>query len=201
MIFGIDRAGPDAGYPDDLVGKPIVYIAWNHSGSADDVERDTAGLRVGPTPVTTTIASVPYLEVQTAHDLAFAWGGRSFIKSQNGNDVRSRGARRARRARRDRAGGGELLDHRPRWRDRARSRGRDGLCRSSVRRSTSARTRHWSDPALDEANVDWCRRVMAVVEPDSRARRLCERQCRRRPGGDAPVLRRREARAPGRAEA
>jgi len=24
----------------------------------------------------------------------------------------------------------------------------------------------WSDPALDEANADWCRRAMAVVEPD-----------------------------------
>ena len=48
MIFGIDRAGPDAGYPDDLIGKPITYLAWNHSGSADDVERDTAGLRAGP---------------------------------------------------------------------------------------------------------------------------------------------------------
>ena len=45
VIFGIDRAGPDAGYPDDVVGRPIAYLAWNHSGSADDVERDTAGLR------------------------------------------------------------------------------------------------------------------------------------------------------------
>ena len=66
-----------------MVGKPIVYLAWNHSGASDQVERDTAGLRVGPTPVTTTIGSSPYLNVQTAHDLAFQWGGRSFIKSQN----------------------------------------------------------------------------------------------------------------------
>ena len=34
---------PDAGYADDMVGKPIVYFAWNHSGAAEDVERDTAG--------------------------------------------------------------------------------------------------------------------------------------------------------------
>ncbi len=24
----------------------------------------------------------------------------------------------------------------------------------------------WTDPALDDANADWCRRVVAVVEPD-----------------------------------
>jgi FAD/FMN-containing dehydrogenase len=73
MIYGFDRAGPDAGYPDEIIGKPIVYLAWNHSGSADDAERDTAGLRLGPEPLTTTIGSSPYLDVQTAHDLAFAW--------------------------------------------------------------------------------------------------------------------------------
>src|SRR5207248_4072715 len=47
-----------------------------------------AGLRVGPEPLTTTIGSSPYLEVQTAHDLAFAWGGRSFINGHYANDVR-----------------------------------------------------------------------------------------------------------------
>ena len=43
---------------------------------------------IGPEPLTTTIGSSPYLDVQTAHDLAFAWGSRSFIKSHNANDVR-----------------------------------------------------------------------------------------------------------------
>ena len=200
MIFGIDRAGPDAGYPDDLVGKPIVYLAWNHSGAADDVERDTAGLRAGPTPVTTTIASVPYLDVQTAHDLAFAWGSRSFIKSHNGNDVRR-----------------EALDELVELVATAPGEGTFSVTAlgGAIGRVPEDATAYagraaafdlsadssWSDPALDEANADWCRRALAVVEPDFDARRLCERQRRRRPGGDAPVLRRREARAPGRPEA
>ena len=141
VIFGIDRAGPDAGYPDDLVGKPITYLAWNHSGSAEDVERDTAGLRVGPTPVTTTIASVPYLDVQTAHDLAFAWGSsRSFIKSHNANDVRREAL-------------DELVELVATAPGRGRSRSRPWAARSAAcprtrrpmpaerRRSTSARTR------------------------------------------------------------
>jgi FAD/FMN-containing dehydrogenase len=165
VIFGIDRAGPDAGYPDDLVGKPITYLAWNHSGSADDVERDTAKLRAGPTPVTATIGSAPYLDVQTAHDLAFAWGSRSFIKSHNANDVRR-----------------EALDELVELVATAPGEGTFSVTAlggaigrvaedatayagraSAFDISTDA---NWSDPALDDAMSGWCRRVFAVVEPD-----------------------------------
>jgi FAD/FMN-containing dehydrogenase len=166
VIFGIDRAGPDAGYPDDLVGKPITYLAWNHSGSADDVERDTAGLRAGPTPVTTTIGSVPYLDVQTAHDLAFAWGSsRSFINSHNGNDVR-RGALDELVELVATAPGegtfsvtalGGAIGRVPE--DATAYTGRASAFDLSADSS-------WTDPALDEANADWCRRALAVVEPD-----------------------------------
>jgi FAD/FMN-containing dehydrogenase len=165
VIFGIDRAGPDAGYPDDLVGKPITYVAWNHSGSADDVERDTAGLRVGPTPVTTTIGSAPYLDVQTAHDLAFAWGGRSFIKSHNANDVRR-----------------EALDELVELVATAPGEGTFSVTAlgGAIGRVPEDATAYagrastfdlsadssWTDPALDEANAAWCRQALAVVEPD-----------------------------------
>ncbi|HET6381114.1 MAG TPA: FAD-binding oxidoreductase [candidate division Zixibacteria bacterium] len=70
LIFGIDRAGDDA--PDGMAGRPIVYVSWNHSGSADAVERDTAGLFAGPQPASEAIGSQPYLEVQTAHS---RWDG------------------------------------------------------------------------------------------------------------------------------
>src|SRR4029079_2669392 len=69
LIFGIARAGEGEGYPEDAVGRPVAYIAWNHGGSAGDSERDTAALRSGPTPLTSTIGSAPYLDVQTAHAL------------------------------------------------------------------------------------------------------------------------------------
>jgi FAD/FMN-containing dehydrogenase len=165
VIFGIDRAGADAGYPDDLVGKPITFLAWNHSGSADDVERDTAGLRVGPTSVATTIGSVPYLDVQTAHDLAFAWGSRSFIKSHNGNDVRR-----------------EALDELVELVATAPGEGTFSVTAlgGAIGRVPEDATAYagrasafdlstdssWTDPALDEANADWCRRALAEVEPD-----------------------------------
>ena len=165
IIFGIDRAGPDAGYPDDMIGKPITYLAWNHSGSADAVERDTAGLRAGPKPTTTTTGSAPYLDVQTAHDLAFAWGNRSFIKSHNANDVRRQALDEL----------VELVGTAPGWgtfsvtalggaigrvaEDATAYAGRDAAYDLSVDSS-------WSDASLDQANMDWSRRVMAVVEPD-----------------------------------
>ena len=165
-IFGIAQAGPDEGYPEDIVGKPIVYLAWNHSGSADEVERDTAGLRVGPKPLTTTIGSAPYLDVQTAHDLAFAWGNsRSFIKSHNANDVR----REALDGLVELAGAapgdasfsvtalGGAIGRVPE--DATAYAGRASAFDLSADSS-------WTDPSLDAANVDWCRRAMTIVEPD-----------------------------------
>lgn len=165
FIFGIDRAGPGAGYPDDLVGKPIVYLAWNHSGSADDVERDTAGLRVGPTPLTATIGSAPYLDVQVAHDLVFAWGSRSFIKSHNANDVRREALDELVELVATAPGEGTFsvtalggaIGRVPE--DATAFAGRS----SAFDLSTDA---NWTDPALDEAMADWCRRVLGVVEPD-----------------------------------
>jgi FAD/FMN-containing dehydrogenase len=164
-IFGLDRAGPDAGYADDMVGRPIVFFAWNHSGAVEDVERDTAGLRQGPEPLTTTIGSVSYLDVQTAHDLAFAWGSRSFIKSHNANDVRPEALDELVELVADVPGdatfsitalGGAI----GRVAEEATAyAGRDVAFDLSADSS-------WSDPALDEANAEWCRRAMAVVEPD-----------------------------------
>ena len=164
-IFGLDRAGADAGYADDMVGRPIVFVAWNHSGAAADVERDTAGLRSGPAPLTATIGSAPYLEVQTAHDLAFGWGSRSFIKSHNGDDVRPAALDALVELAADAPGEasfsitalGGAIGRVPE--DATAYAGRAAAFDLSA---DSA----WSDPALDAANVDWCRRAMAIVEPD-----------------------------------
>jgi FAD/FMN-containing dehydrogenase len=165
VILGIDRAGPDAGYPDEMVGQPIVFLAWNHSGSAADVERDTAGLRVGPRPTTTTIGSAPYLEVQTAHDLAFAWGSRSFIKGHYANDVRREAfdelvelvATAPGEATFSVTALGGAIGRVPE--DATAYAGRASAFDLTA-------DSNWNDPTLDEANADWCRRALAVVEPD-----------------------------------
>ena len=164
-IFGLDRAAPDAGYADDMVGKPIAYFAWNHSGAIEDVERDTAALRRGPAPLTTTIGSSPYLEVQTAHDLAYQWGSRSFIKSHNADDVRP-----------------EALEELVELIAAAPGEGTFSVTAlgGAIARVAEDATAYagraaafdlsadanWSDPADDEAIIGWCRRAMAVVEQD-----------------------------------
>lgn len=165
MIFGFDRAGADAGYSDDMVGKPITFLAWNHSGSAKAAERDTADLRRGPEPLTTMIGSSPYLDVQTAHDLAFAWGGRSFINGHYANDVRP-----------------EALDELVELIAAAPGESTFSITAlgGAIGRVAEDATAYagresaydlsadstWSDAADDQANMDWCRRALAVVEPD-----------------------------------
>ena len=164
-IFGIALAGEGEGYPEDVVGKPIVYLAWNHSGSADDVERDTAGLRDGPEPLTATIGSAPYLEVQTAHDLAFAWGSRSFIKSHNADSVRPEaldelvelaGAALGDSSFSITALGGAISRIAE---DATAYAGRAAAFDLSADSS-------WTEAADDDANIEWCRRAIAIVEPD-----------------------------------
>ena len=142
-----------------------MYVAWNHSGRAEDVERDTAGLRAGLAPVSETTASAAYLEVQTAHDLVLGFGGRSFLKGANADDLRP-----------------EALDELV---DLVGSAPGEGSFSATAMGGAIARTPEdatafagresafdlsadsdWSDAADDEANIDWCRRVMAVVEPD-----------------------------------
>jgi FAD/FMN-containing dehydrogenase len=163
-IFGLDRAGPDAGYADDMIGRPIVFFAWNHSGAAEDVAQDTAGLRTGPKPLTTTIDSHRYLDVQTAHDLAFAWGSRSFIRSHNADGIRPEALDALVELISEPGEGtfsitalGGAIGRVPE--DATAYAGRAAAFDLSADAS-------WADAADDQATIDWCRRAMGIVEPD-----------------------------------
>ena len=165
LIFGIARAGADEGYPDDAIGKPSPFIAWNHSGSAADAARDSAALLAGPARLTETIASQPYLEVQTAHDLALGWGNRSYIRSHNSRDIRPEALDAI----------VELVASAPALASFSAT-ARGGAIGRVAEDATAFAGRSepfdlsadsdWQDPADDEANIGWCRRVMDVVEPD-----------------------------------
>ncbi|HEY3334025.1 MAG TPA: FAD-binding oxidoreductase [Candidatus Limnocylindrales bacterium] len=165
LIFGIDRAGPTVSIPDELAGQPVVYVAWNHSGAGEAVQRDTAGLRAGPSPVSETTGSAAYLDVQTAHDLVLGFGRRSFLKGGNADDIRP-------------AALDELVDL-------VATAPGEGSFSATAMGGAIARTAEdvtafagrgaafdlsadstWDDASLDEANRDWVRRAMAVVEPD-----------------------------------
>jgi FAD/FMN-containing dehydrogenase len=165
LIFGVAPAGEGEGYPDDVVGRPVVFIAWNHSGSADAVERDGAPILAGPRRLTETIGSQPYLDVQTAHDLALGWGSRSYIKSHNSNDIRAEALDEI----------VELVGSAPSGASfSATARGgaigrvdedATAFAGRAERFDLSADS-DWQDAADDEPNIDWCRRVIAAVEPE-----------------------------------
>ena len=165
LIFGVDRAGPTVEIPEALTGQPIVYVAYNHSGAAEDLERDIAGLRGGPAPVSETAGTADYLEVQTAHDLVLGFGHRSFLLGANADDIRL-----------------EALDELVELVGTAPG---EGTFSATAMRGAIGRVPEdamayagreaafdlsadsgWEDPALDDANRDWVRRAMAVVEAD-----------------------------------
>ena len=165
-IYGIYRAEPVDQYPESVAGQPIVVVAFNHSGRADAVESDTAGLRRGPEPVSVSGGSQPYLEVQTAHDLVLGWGRRSSIKSLYANDVRPEAL-------------DELVEH-------VATGPAEGSFSITLQGGAIARVdddamaytgraarfdlsadASWDDATEDEVNGAWVRRAMAIVEPDA----------------------------------
>ena len=165
IICNIGLAEPAGDYPDAVAGKPIVIVAYNHSGEGADVERDIAPLRAGPQPVSVSGGSQPYLEVQVANDVAMAWGGRSFIRGSYADDLRP-----------------EVLDAFVAHVTQAPGEGTVSITAQggaisriaeeamaftgrNARFDVSADT-SWSDGALDEANREWVRRAIAILEPD-----------------------------------
>ena len=134
-------------------------------GTGEDVERDIAPLLKGPKPATVTSSSEPYLTAQRSSDLSLAWGSRMAIL------------------------GGYLADCSPAALDAFVAHVEDVPGDSSISvtamggaigrtpddamafsgRATPfdvSPDTAWSDPALDDANMDWIRRAMAIVEPD-----------------------------------
>jgi FAD/FMN-containing dehydrogenase len=166
LIFSIGRAEPAGDYPTSVAGQPIVVISYNHSGDAGSVERDIAALSAGPEPVSRTDGSYPYLEVQTANDLAMGWGQRSYIKGGYADDLppetldalvehvadAPEGSSFAMTAQ------GGAISH---VQDDAMAfTGRDARFEMSA-------DADWDDSALDEPNRDWVRDALAIVEPDA----------------------------------
>jgi FAD/FMN-containing dehydrogenase len=166
MIYGI---APTEATADDSVSArrdPIVLVSYNHSGHADAVASDTAGLRRGPEPLSVSEGSQAYLEVQTANDLVLGWGRRSFIKGLYANELRPEAL-------------DTLVEH-------VASGPVEGSFGVTAQGGAIARVDDdatafagraarfdlsadatWDDPADDDANRAWVRGAMAIVEPDA----------------------------------
>jgi FAD/FMN-containing dehydrogenase len=163
-IFTVALAGPAPDYPDEVAGRPIVIISYNHSGAAEDVERDIAPLLGGPRPASVTAASEAYLVAQRSSDLSLAWGSRSAILGGYVADLSA-----------------EVLDrfvghveHVPGEASITVTALGGAIAQvSDDAMAFTGRTApfdvspdtSWSDPALDEANIEWVRTAMAIVEP------------------------------------
>jgi FAD/FMN-containing dehydrogenase len=166
LIFSIGLPEPGADYFAAVGGQPIVVVSYNHSGDAGDVMRDLAPLAAGPAPVSSTDLSQPYLEAQTANDLAMDWGHRSYIKGGYADEFRPEaldamvehvaGALPGSAFAMTVQGGamGLVPD------DATAFTGRDARFEMSADAG-------WEDPALDEVGLEWVRRAMAIVEPDA----------------------------------
>jgi FAD/FMN-containing dehydrogenase len=164
-IFTVALAEPAANYPDSVAGRPIVVISHNHSGAGEDVERDIAPLLRGPAPASVTATSEPYSVAQRSSDLDLAWGSRTAIH------------------------GGYVADCSPAVLDAfvahvAHVPGDSSITITALggaigrvaddAMAFTGRTvpfdvspdTAWSEPNLDEANMEWVRQAMAIVEPD-----------------------------------
>jgi FAD/FMN-containing dehydrogenase len=165
MIFTVARTGSPDDYPGAVVGAPIVVISYNHSGGADEVERDIASLLAGPRPVSATATSERYLDAQKSSDLTLAWGSRTAILGGYVADC-SRAVLDAFVAHLQDVPGdasisvtamGGAIDRVPD--DSAAFTGRSHPF--DVSPDTG-----WTDPKLDAANLAWVRDAMAIVQPD-----------------------------------
>jgi FAD/FMN-containing dehydrogenase len=164
-IFTVALAEPGADYPDPVAGRPIVVISYNHSGAGEDVERDVAPLLRGPKPAKVTVTSERYVDVQRSSDLSLAWGSRTFILGGNIADC-SPSVLDGFVAHCERVPGDSSISVTAMG--GAIGRVPDDAMAYSGRTSPFdfAPDTAWSDPALDEANAEWTRGAMAIVEPD-----------------------------------
>jgi FAD/FMN-containing dehydrogenase len=161
MIYGI---APPEGASDGGGWEPIIVVSFNHSGPVDALERDTAGLRQGPEPLSVSGGPMAYLEAQTAHDLVLGFGHRTFIAGLYANElgldaldalVEQVAAGPTGGSFSITAQGGAISQQDD---DAMAYAGRTG------RFDFSADTT-WEEPADDERNRGWARETMAIVEP------------------------------------
>jgi FAD/FMN-containing dehydrogenase len=165
LSVAVGRAVPEEDYPASVAGGPVVMVGYNHSGEADAVARDVAPLHAGPAPAFVSEKGHPYLEVQTAHDLAMGWGHRSIIESAYADDLRP-------------ATIDALVELVSRAPDGASfsvtvQGGAIGRVADDAMAYTGRTARFdlsadadWDVPSQDELNIGWVREAMSIVGPE-----------------------------------
>jgi len=165
ITFGMGRAVPEAEYPDEIAGRPVVFVAYNHCGDPASIEAAEAPLRAGPKPAVEVGGELRYLDIQTMNDEAMGWGKRSYI-----DDVFSMGLTPAvldalvahvENAPGDAGIGVSVFGG-------AVARVDDGATAWPLRTApyeVSADGGIWDDPSGDAAAIGWTREAMAIMRP------------------------------------
>lgn len=170
LSFVIGRAAPADEYEPEIAGGPIAIIAFSYVGTEAAAQTALSALALGPRPVMETTGLKPYLEIQGSYDEAYAWGQRYYAFGAFADDLRDETIEALVGHAADGPGdpgfvasaqGGAIAD----------------LPESAMAFSgRSARFRTmaeavWDKAAEDAAAAEWCRRAMAIAEPDSIQRR------------------------------
>lgn len=163
--INFSRALPEADYPAEVAGQPIVSVGVNHAGDPADAERVLAPVRSLGTAVSGSLAVQEYLTVQRAADEAMGWGHRVYTKGGFTNDLPEETI-------------WALVDHAARATSENEGFGMwtQGGAVAQVSEDATAFTGRsarfqmsseagWDDPAEDQAHIGWARAAFALVEP------------------------------------
>lgn len=163
ITMGVMIAPAEAGFPEGIVGDPVVVLAATHCGSPEKAEQDLQPLR-GLDPLVDTFVPKDYLSLQAIGDEDMGWGRRFYMKGAYldslSNEVIDVALEQIAKAPGDCsipiwAQGGAL----GRVRDDAMAfTGRD----AAFWMGTEA---FWEDPAVDDAHIAWGRSAMDALKP------------------------------------
>ncbi|HJW23097.1 MAG TPA: FAD-binding oxidoreductase [Candidatus Limnocylindrales bacterium] len=165
LSFVVGRAVPEADYPAEIAGGPIVVVAFSYAGTEAAALAAVAPLGRAADPVMETSGEKSYLEIQGTYDEAYGWGQRYYTCGGFADDLQLSTI-------------AALVDH-------AVTAPGDGSFTASLQggairdvpdeatayagRRAAFRTlaeAGWQDPGEDAAAFDWCRRAMAIAGPE-----------------------------------
>jgi FAD/FMN-containing dehydrogenase len=167
LNFVIGRAVPEEEYPAEVRGGPIAIVAFSHTGTEADASAAIAPVTAEAEPVVEDgPATRPYLDIQATYDEVYDWGMRYKAFGGFSNDLRPSTIE-------------ALVDHAADASGDAgfSATGQGGAVADLTEEATAFTGRRawlrvmsecgWTDPSEDDAIVEWCRRAMAIAEPDT----------------------------------
>jgi FAD/FMN-containing dehydrogenase len=151
------------GFPEELVGQPIVVIAGVYAGPVDEGERVTRPLREFATPLLDLSAPTPYTQVQSAFDPFFPKGMLYYWKSTYVETLSDELLHALCQLAAERPSARTTMDIWPQV-GAAMRVGADETAFGRRPPYLLAFESSWTDPAESEANIAWAREAAAAMQ-------------------------------------